>query len=166
MIGFTEAHSAFVQHHLDRRSGERRGRLERGHGYAEMLFAEKVWWPLKGHFNHLHPEYEVLDWRGRPYFADYLYAPEYWKLIIEIKGFGEHVTSMDRKKYCSELNRETFLYGMGFHVVSIAYDDVAHRPELCIFLLRTVLSRFESANSTVERIQFADNEIFRLAIFH
>ncbi|MFC5450938.1 hypothetical protein [Paenibacillus aestuarii] len=24
-----------------------------------------VWYPLQGQFEHLHPEYEVLDWRGR-----------------------------------------------------------------------------------------------------
>ncbi|OMF21092.1 hypothetical protein BK133_28880 [Paenibacillus sp. FSL H8-0548] len=165
MKGFLEAHSAFIQYHLDRRSGERRGRLERGHQHAEELFAKNIWWPMKGHFDHLHPEYEVLDWRGRPYFADYLIMPESWRILIEIKGFGEHVTNMDRKKYCNELNRETFLKGMGFHVISFAYDDVAHRPELCIYLLRTVLSRFESVNSKVERVYFADQEIIRFAIF-
>ncbi len=165
MIGFEEAHASFIQHHLDKRTGERRGRLERGHNHAEILFAKNVWWPFKGNFEHLHPEFEVLDWRGRPYFADFVYAPERWKLLIEIKGFSEHVANMDRQKYCGELNRETFLQGMGFHVISFAYDDVAHRPEVCIFLLRTVLSRFESAGTPVERAFFADNEIFRLAVY-
>jgi hypothetical protein len=162
---FEEAHLSFIRHHLDRRSGVRRGRLERGHGHAEILFAKNVWWPLKGHFEHLHPEYEVLDWRGRSYFADYLFAPKLWKLLIEIKGFSEHVTNMDRKKYCNELNRESFLSGMGFHVISFAYDDVAHRAELCIYLLRMVLSRYESSNTKVERVHFADNEILRYALF-
>ncbi|MEF2244794.1 DUF559 domain-containing protein [Paenibacillus sp. IITD108] len=164
MDGFEEANDAFIQFHLNQRSGERKGRLERGYGHAEILFAKNVWWPLKGNFNYLHPEYEVLDWRGRSYFADYLYMPKSCKMIIEIKGFGEHVTNMDRKKYCSELNRETFLTGMGFHVISFSYDDVAQRPELCIHLLRIVLSRFESENNKVERIFFADNEVIRLAI--
>ncbi|MNY46886.1 hypothetical protein D3C86_1821090 [compost metagenome] len=63
------------------------------------------------------------------------------KLIIEIKGFGPHVRDMDRQKYCNELNRETFLTAMGYQVISFSYDDVAHRPELCITLLRMLISR-------------------------
>ncbi|WP_342772899.1 hypothetical protein [Paenibacillus lentus] len=165
MVTFEEAHAAFIQDHLNRRIGERRSRLERGHGHGEILFAENIWWPLKGNFDDLHPEYEVLDWRGRPYFADYVFDPRLSRLLIEIKGFGEHVTNMDRKKYCNELNRETFLAGMRFQVISFAYDDVAHRPETCIYLLRMVLSRFESANKQVERIFFADQEIIRYATF-
>ncbi|MNJ24078.1 hypothetical protein D3C77_184820 [compost metagenome] len=64
MMTFVEAHTAFIQDHLSRRIGERRSRLERGHGHGEVLFAENIWWPLKGNFDDLHPEYEVLDWRG------------------------------------------------------------------------------------------------------
>lgn len=140
MDEFEKANKAFIQFHLNQRSGERKGRLERGYNHAEKLFSKNVWWPLKGNFNYLHPEFEVLDWRGRSYFSDFLYAPKACKIIIEIKGFGEHVTNMDRQKYCNELNRETFLVGMGFHVISFSYDDVAERPELCIQLLRIVLS--------------------------
>lgn len=35
---YEEAHRTFIQYHLDKRSGERRGRLERGHGHAESKF--------------------------------------------------------------------------------------------------------------------------------
>jgi ABC-type transport system involved in Fe-S cluster assembly fused permease/ATPase subunit len=35
---FEQAHATFIQYHLERRSGERRGRLERGHQAAEKLF--------------------------------------------------------------------------------------------------------------------------------
>jgi len=30
----------------------------------------EVWWPLQGNFDHLYPEYEILDWRGYPYYTD------------------------------------------------------------------------------------------------
>lgn len=164
MTDFNTAHSAFIQYHLDQRSGERRGRLARGHDHAERSFAKNVWWPLRGHFDDLHPEYEVLDWRGRSYFADFLYSANMCKIIIEIKGFTEHVRNMDRQKYCSELNREAFLQGMGFHIISFAYDDVAYRPDLCIFLLRSVLSRFESSANQTNQIILGDHEILRYAI--
>lgn len=163
-MNFQEAHAAFLQSHLVRRSGERRGRLERGHLHGEALFLQNVWYPLNGHFQELHPEYEVLDWRGRSYFADFAYLPGPIKFIWEIKGFGPHVQDMDRKKYCDELNRELFLQALGYRVVSFAYDDVAHRPELCITLLRMLLSRYQPGASPVYRAALEENEVIRLAL--
>lgn len=162
-MDFHELYNAFILYHLQRRTGERRGRLERGHREAEKLFCQNVWWPLCKSFNDLHPEYEVLDWRGRSFFCDFAWLNGTVKLIIEIKGFGPHVRDMDRQKYCNELNRETFLSGMGYQVISFAYDDVAHRPELCITLLRMVLSRFQTSTSPVSLDHVVEREIVRLA---
>lgn len=39
---FQVEHEKFIQHHLARRSGERRGRLERGHRHGEILFAHDI----------------------------------------------------------------------------------------------------------------------------
>ena len=163
--GFEAAHAEFIRKHLEKRTGERRGRLERGHGHAEKLFLKNVWWPLRGNFDGLHPEYEVLDWRGRSYFSDFAFLPEVWRILFEVKGFEAHVADMDRKKFCRELNRETFLQGMGFTVVSFAYDDVAERPELCRMLLRMVLNRYESAQPHIDRLLPVDREIYRYAVF-
>jgi hypothetical protein len=161
---FEEAHASFIRQHLACRSGERRGRLERGHGHGEILFLKNVWWPLAGDFESLHPEYEVPDWRGRSYFADFAWLPGGVKLIFEIKGYGAHVQEMDRQKYCNELNRETFLLAMGYHVVSFAYDDVERRSELCRTLLRMVMSRYRSERLPVSRAKIAEKEVIRLAI--
>jgi hypothetical protein len=162
-MNFEESHAAFILSHLQRRTGERRGRLDRGHREAEKLFCQNIWWPLHGNFANLHPEYEVLDWRGRSFFCDFAWLTMAVKLIIEIKGFGPHVRDMDRQKYCNELNRETFLSGMGFQVISFAYDDVAYRPELCMTLLRIVLSRYQPASSPVSLNSVAEREIIRFA---
>lgn len=162
-MNFEAAHAAYMEHHLQSRTGERKGRLERGHREAEKLFCSNVWWPLRGDFTGLHPEYEVLDWRGFSYFCDFVFLTEHIKLVIEIKGFGVHVRDMDRQKYCYELNRETFLTALGFHVISFAYDDVAHRPDLCITLLRMVLSRFHPETSPVSIRTVAERETLRLA---
>lgn len=163
MVDFEKAHEAFLQHHLQKRSGERKGRLQRGHQMAEKLFCRNVWWPLKGSFDHLHPEYEVMDWRGLSYFCDFAWLANDRKLIFEVKGFGPHVRDMDRQKYCNELNRETFLTAMGFQVISFAYDDVAHRPELCITLLRLVIHRHHPEASPVTLRNLAERETIRLA---
>ncbi|MBW7473891.1 endonuclease domain-containing protein [Paenibacillus oenotherae] len=162
-MDFEEAHNAYIQHHMLRRKGERRGRLERGHREAEKLFCRNIWWPLRGNFDDLHPEFEVPDWRGQSYFCDFVWLTQLVKLIVEIKGFGPHVRDMDRQKYCNELNRETFLTAMGFQVISFAYDDVAHRPELCTTMLRMVLSRFQPESSPVHPHRITEREIIRLA---
>lgn len=161
---FEEAHTLFIQRHLASRTGERRGRLERGHRHAESLFLRNVWWPSQGSFQDLHPEYEVLDWRGRSYFADLAWLPGFVKILFEIKGFATHVRNMDRQNYCNELNRETFLHAMGYHVISFAYDDVKQHPELCITMLRMVMSRYQPGPAPVSRALLAEKEIIRLAI--
>ncbi|TJY42042.1 hypothetical protein E5161_12345 [Cohnella pontilimi] len=164
-MAFEKAHTEWIGSHLGRRKGERRGRLKRGHAHAEKLFSEKVWYVLKGNFDDLHPEYEVLDWRGRPYFADFAYLlGHYLRLIIEIKGYNSHVRDKDRKGHCDECIRETFLQGVGYRVVSFSYDDVNERPELCITLLRFLLSQFEPQNKPTERQVLGEQEIIRLAI--
>jgi hypothetical protein len=164
--GYERAREGWLADHVGRRSGERRGRLERGHAHGESLFLQNIWWVLRGNFDDLHPEYEVPDWRGRSYYADYAWLPcgGAVRLLIEIKGYAAHVRDMDRQKYCNELNRETFLHAMGYVVISFAYDDVEQRPELCMQLLRMVLSRYEPGRAPVSRGILAEKEIIRLAI--
>lgn len=162
-MSYEESYAVFIERHLAARNGERRARLERGHAHAEAMFLRQVWWPLRGDFADLHPEYEVSDWRGRPYFADFAWLSGEVRLLLEIKGYSIHVRDMDRQKYCRELNRETFLHAMGYQVISLAYDDVEQRPDLCINLLRMVLSRYLPAQAPVSRGLIAEKEIIRLA---
>jgi hypothetical protein len=111
----------------------------------------------------LHPEYEILDLRRRSFFADFTWLPGPVKIVWEIKGYDAHVRDMDRNRYCEELNRETFLQGLGFRVVSFAYDDIAHRPDICITLLRVILSRYKSGIAPVDLMNRAEKEIILLA---
>ncbi|HZG75113.1 MAG TPA: hypothetical protein VEZ72_04590 [Paenibacillus sp.] len=161
-VDFETAHEAWLQSHIERRTGERRARLLQKR-YAETLFLRKVWWPIFGSFEGLHPEYEVLDWRGRPYYADFVWVWGTVRIVIEVKGYGPHVEQMERKKYCEELNRETFMHGAGLLVISVPHDDVERRPEVIESLLRMVLSRYRSEDAPVSRIQLAEREIVLLA---
>ncbi|WP_425501633.1 hypothetical protein [Saccharibacillus qingshengii] len=136
-LEFEHAHSIFVRRHLDARSGERRGRLERGHQYAEKLFLEQVWWPLIGSFDGLHPEYEIHDWNRRSQFLDFAFLPEGGGRIgIECDGFQSHIKDMDREKFSYALNRDTFLTGMGWKMLHFAFDDIQRRPDVCRMLLQ------------------------------
>ncbi|MGG1516064.1 hypothetical protein ABE504_11665 [Paenibacillus oryzisoli] len=163
-MSFKNDHDAWLTRHITSRSGERRGRLGRGHLHGETAFVRDVWWAVCGHLAELHPEYEVMDWRGRSYFADFMWKTPGAQLLIEIKGYAAHVRDIDRSKYCHELNRETFLHAMGYPVISFAYDDVEQRSELCQTLLRMVLSRYQPNSSAISRPVMAEKELLRLAV--
>ncbi|MHA0856237.1 hypothetical protein [Paenibacillus sp. CMAA1364] len=166
MKGFDKEHQLFIQKHLDLRTGERKGRLQRGHSHGEILFLKNVWWPVYGNFDGLHPEYEVADWRNRSYFGDFAYLKGQLKFILEIKGYGPHVRDADRKKYCDELNRELFLQSVGYRVISFAYDDVYNRPELCRDLLQLLFNRYFAMTQPAHRANLSENEVIRFALTH
>lgn len=164
-MGFAEEHRKWVEEHMSRRTGERRGRLKRGHGHGERMFLEKVWWPMMGHLNDLHPEYEVLDWRSRPYFVDFVWKPGQVKFAFEVKGYGPHVQNTDRTRYRQELNRETYLQIAGYRVVAIPYDDLEASPELTITLLRPLLMPY-LVLKLEEKEEFSrlERDILRIAV--
>lgn len=60
------------------------------------------------HFRDLHPQFEVLDWRGRSYCCSFAFITPHLRLIIEVKPFSPYTTEMDRQKYGNELNRKPF----------------------------------------------------------
>ncbi|CAM4026476.1 hypothetical protein COLU111180_20115 [Cohnella lubricantis] len=162
---FEQAYESFLTRHIERRTGERKGRLLSRNFHAEKLFLRNVWWPLKGNLEDLHPEYEIMDWRGRSYFADFAWTPSGAPVFLwEIKGFAKHVRDMDRNGYSGELNRELFLQGLGYRVASFAYDDVEGRPELVITLLRLLPSQFQGDVLPVKLDALAEREIIRMAI--
>jgi hypothetical protein len=150
-MGFEAMHEQWLSSHLRRRSGERRNRLLRGHGHGERLFLERVWWPLFGHFDHLHPEYEVTDWRGQPYFVDFAWIRGQCRFAFEVKGYGPHVQQADRTRYRRELNRETFLQTLGYRVVSIPYDDLEESPEVARFLVKSLMAPYMAAADRADR---------------
>lgn len=164
-MSFKEEHSRWLADHMKRRMGERKGRLERGHAHGERMFVEKVWWPIFGHFGGLHPEYEISDWRGRPYFIDFVWKSGMVNFAFEVKGYGPHVQNTDRIRYRQELNREIFLQISGYRVVAIPYDDLELCPDLTISLLRSLLTPYLGLEHT-ERSKYnrLESDILRIAI--
>ncbi len=164
-MSFEHEHEAYIQSHLSRRTGERKDRLARGHRHAEKLFLQNIWWELKGNFACLHPEYEILDWRGRPYFADFAFIPnKFMRILLEIKGFNSHIRDMDQTKFCNENKRELYLQAIGYRIVSFAYDDIEQRPEQIISLVRLFLSQFEAEQKDTNWRVLAEKETLRLAL--
>lgn len=164
-MGFAEEHHKWLEYHKKRRTGERLDRLERGHRHGEQMFVERVWWPVFGNLNDLHPEYEVADWRGMPYFVDFVWKPGQLKFAIEVKGYGPHVTKTDRTRYRQELNRETYLQIAGYRIVAVPYDDLEAAPELTISLLKALLTPCLLKNMAEEGREFTrvERDILRIA---
>lgn len=148
-MGFREEHERWLDKHIKRRKGERLDALKRGHGYGNRLFIEQVWWPLAGHFQGLHPEYEVKDWRGRSYFVDLLWEVGASRIAFEIMDFGSHGT--DRSKYRMDLNRGLFLQSQECTLLFISLDELKENPSFILSALRSILYPYLSAGMSAHR---------------
>ena len=162
-MDFETAHAQFLEYHRARRSGERKGRLLRGHQYAEKLLLKNVWWPLFGNLDHLHPEYEVFDCNRKSQFLDVAFLPPFGKFGLECDGFQSHVKDMDRERFSYALNRDTFLTGMGWKMIHFSFEDVQNRPEICRTLLQLVLSPYLIRSLPTRPAVFIEKEILRYA---
>ncbi|MGZ9586725.1 hypothetical protein [Paenibacillus marinisediminis] len=162
-MNFEQAHQVFLERHLASRSGERKGRLLRGHQYAEKLLLQNVWWPLFGNLDHLHPEYEVYDWNRKSQFLDFAFLPSFGQFGIECDGFQSHVKDMDREAFSYALNRDTFLTGMGWKMIHFSFDDVKHRPEVCRMLLQLNISPYLIRSQAATTVSSAEQDVLRLA---
>ncbi len=160
---FEDMHAAFIKDHLANRNGERKGRLQRGHRYAEKLLLRHVWWPLFGNFDHLHPEYEIYDWNRKSQFLDFAFITPFGRFGIECDGFQSHVKDMDREKFNYSLNRDTFLTGLGWTMIHFSFDDVQHRPEVCRMLLQLVIGPYLLRQDSAKSITSQEKELLQLA---
>jgi hypothetical protein len=162
-MDFEQAHARFMEHHTARRSGERKGRLLRGHQHAERLLLRNVWWPLFGSLEHLHPEYEIYDWNRKSQFLDFAFLPPYVKIGLECDGFQTHIKDMDREGHSYSLNRDTFMKGMGWTMVHFSYEDVKKRPEICRMLLQLVISPYMLRSPESGAFSDSVRDVLRLA---
>lgn len=120
-----------------------------------------------GHFAGLHPEYEVKDWRGRPYFVDFMWIVGSLRFIIEIMDYGSHGT--DRTKYRMDLNRGLYLQSQDCFLISISLDEIKENPTFVLAMIRSILAPYLAAaggKEGTERRKYTkfERELMRLAI--
>lgn len=145
------------------------GCAKEGHGYGNRLFAETIWWNLVGHFNGLHPEYEVRDWRGRSYFVDFMWILGGLCFVFEVMDYGSH--GKDRTKYRTDLNRGLYLQSQGYHYIEISLDELKENPSFVLAMLRSILAPYLAATvsdsgSLQHPFGKIERQIMRLAIRH
>lgn len=163
-MGFQIEYNNWIQDHLRRRKGERHDALKRSNSFGNRLFAEKIWWPLVGNFNNLHPEYEVKDWRGRPYYADFLWKKQAVRIVFEVMDFGSHGT--DRSKYRQDLNRGLFLQSQDYLLYSISLDELKENPAFILSSLRSILSPYVMIEEGIKRFSKNERALMRAAVRH
>lgn len=168
-MGYEEVHNAWLNHHLRRRSGERLDALKRGHGFGNRLFLEQIWWPLAGDFHGFHPEYEVADWRGRPYYVDFMWITGSLRVAFEIMDYGSHGT--ERTKYRMDLNRGLFLQTQGCTIFYISLDELKENPSFILHALRNSLTPYlmaagRAAPNAEKPFCKIEQDLMRTAIRH
>jgi hypothetical protein len=141
-LSYGVEHEKWILEHVKRRSGSRLDGLKRGHGYGNKFFAENIWWRLFGHFKNLHPEYEILDYRGLPFYADFMWIMGMIRIVFEIQDFSSHVEHMDRPGYRRELNRGLFMQSLQIIIVYISLDELKENPDYVRSMVRVILSPY------------------------
>lgn len=112
------------------------------------LFLQKIWWPAFSQFDHLHPEYELLDFRDGKRYLDFAYLRDSIRLAIEIDGFNTHAAGVSRWQFSDQLVRQNHLVIDGWQVLRFSYDDVKDKPRMCIQVLQQFFgARFGSAEA-------------------
>ncbi|MFC0215382.1 DNA-binding response regulator [Paenibacillus chartarius] len=150
--------------HRRARKGERLRRLEEGHNHAEQLLVRQVWWPAVQSFEHLHPEYEVVDFRNGSRFLDFAYVRPMFKLDIEVEGYGPHARDISRRQFSDQAMRHNHLTIDGWRIIRFTYDDITERPRLCQQLLQQMLWRWVGEGESLEEATFIEREVIRFAM--
>lgn len=164
-IEFEVAHSSYIAYHASTRKGDSLRRLLEGHSHAEKLFLLHVWWPAFHHFNDLHPEYEVKDFRDGTRFLDFAFIKHTLKLAIEIDGFTTHASQISRSQFSDQLIRQNHLIIDGWRILRFSYDDIKDRPRMCQQILQQFMGRYLSMNDVpVKSMSYVEKEILRFAL--
>lgn len=145
---FQSAYEQWLDKHVGLRKGENKRRLSQGHGHVERLFLKQVWYPAFRHFEGLHPEYEVADFRDGSRFLDFAYIRFPLKLAIEIDGYGPHTAHNSRWQFADSLMRQNHLVIDGWRILRFSYDDVAEKPRMCEQVIQQFIGSWIGGSGT------------------
>ncbi|MFC5402162.1 DNA-binding response regulator [Cohnella soli] len=167
-MDFNTAYTQWLSKHRSLRQGERLRRLDEGHGYLEKLILENVWWPAVGHFDDLHPEYEVFDFRDGTRFLDFAWLPGTVKLDIEGDGFDTHARKISLTGFDDDRIRQNHLVIDEWKVLRFTHNMVNERPRLCQQMLQqfigAVYGKRGLSERATNRLNSEERDIIRLTL--
>lgn len=163
-MGFEEEYQAFLNAHLQARTGERLRRLQEGHKQAEMLFLKQVQWPLFYQFKYLHPEYEVDDFKDGKRYLDFAYIRPGIRICLEVDGYGPHLKNINRWQFSDNLERQNQLVIDRWTVIRFSFDQVKENPRRCQQVVQQVIGRWLGDELDQTSLSFLEKEVLRLVI--
>lgn len=152
----------WLEQHEASRKGEALRRLREGHGHAEKVFVQEVWWPAVGNFEHLHPEHETADFRDGKRYLDFAYLKPPHRICIEIDGYGSHSRDITRWQFADQLNRQNHLQLDGWKILRFSFDEVRDKPRHCQQMIQHMMGRWY--NAAVRQLPLRQREIIRQAL--
>lgn len=116
--------------------------LNKGLGHGTVEFLRSVWFPAIGHFNDLHPEWEVRDFSNGYRYLDLAYMPGDARGGIEIQGYGPHARDLDVRRFKDLCRRHCLLALDGWTFLPIAYPSIVEESKQCQQLILSFVGRF------------------------
>jgi hypothetical protein len=164
-LEFEKAYDKFLQFHIRRRHSSQGFRLHGGLDHAEKRFLENVWWPAFHHFDSLHPEYEVYDFKDGHRYIDFAYLHSQFRIAIEIDGVGPHWSGITPQQFSDHCQRQNHLVIDGWHVLRFSYSDINEHPRVCQQTLQQLIGKLMGdSRGIMQSLNVIDREIVRLAM--
>lgn len=138
---YDQAYQRWLQKHIRAAKGERKQKLMQGLTHAEILFVRQ-WWEAFGNFDHLHPQFEVRDFKDGVRFIDFAYIHAGVRLCIEIDPFGTHARNVTRWEYDDGLDRHNDLVLDEWRVLRFSLDQLKEKPRKCQQKLQQCLGKW------------------------
>lgn len=161
---FDDAYAVLLRDRTSGRSPMAAQRLADGLGKAESLFLRRVWWPAYGHFDNLHPEYEVDDFKDRHRYIDFAYILPAFKIAIEIDGIDSHWRSISQEQFTDHCQRQNDLVIDGWNVLRFTYDQVERNPRACQQTIALLIGKLSGeARGRMEELSVLDRAIIHAA---
>ncbi|MFD0697850.1 DNA-binding response regulator [Paenibacillus sp. GCM10027628] len=162
-MDFQREHEAFIQSHQEKRTGERLRRLQEGHGHAEKLFLQNIWWGAVGHFRNLYPEYEVKDFQDGTRYVDFAYLRPPYRICFEIDGYGPHARDVDRWRFGDNLMRQNQLMLDDWKVFRFSFDDITQKQRRCQQIILHIMGRWFGEQVQPISLTHREKEIAHMA---
>ncbi|QSO51619.1 DNA-binding response regulator [Alicyclobacillus curvatus] len=160
-MDFTTECDNFIDTHRELRSGPRLQRLANGLGHGETAFLKNVWWPLFHHFDYLHPEYEVRDYRGGIRYVDFAYIEPSFRIAIEIDGITTHWREITQSQFFEHDQRQNMLIIDGWYVLRFTYDAIKEQPRVCQQTLQQLIGRWKTVSREFDELSIFERELVR-----
>ena len=117
--------------------------LEKGLSHGTMEFLRKIWHPVVGHFDHLYPEWEVIDFsRGYRYLDLAFLPPGGVKVDIEIHDYRTHARDLDTRRFKDLCRRQCLLALDDWICFPVAYLSIVEEPEFCKQLVLSLIGKY------------------------